>query len=77
MASTANHPTEVCCGCAQVMVKKKRTKKVSVPVVAHTFSLTEDDVSVRWRCQILQSELFAILNEGHMHITQATSVLLV
>ena len=40
-------------GCAQVMVKKKRTKKVSVPVVAHTLSLTEDDVSVRLRSQIL------------------------
>ena len=30
----------------EVMVKKKRTKKAAVPVVAHTLSPTEADVSV-------------------------------
>jgi hypothetical protein len=31
----------------EVMVKKKRTKKVALPVVPHTLSPTEADVSVR------------------------------
>lgn len=30
----------------EVMVKKKRTKKVAVPVVPHTLSLTETEVAV-------------------------------